>query len=106
MIHLNEEKNDPKGWLVGPWNSSVPIRIGYANRGISEKHYHAQTYEVYLVARGVCTATVDGEQLTLAPGDVLIVEPGEIHTFIDSSPDYFHFVIHTPPAEGDKYVVE
>jgi hypothetical protein len=33
---------------------------------------------------------------------MLIVEPGEAHTFLTSSPDYFHFVIHTPGLAGDE----
>jgi len=30
------------------------------------------------------------------------VEPGEMHTFLASSPDYFHFVIQTPGLTGDE----
>jgi hypothetical protein len=30
----------------------------------------------------------------------VVLEPGELHTFLDSSPDYFHFVLHTPGLEG------
>ena len=33
---------------------------------------------------------------------MLIVEPGETHTFIDSSDDYLHFVIQAPFVKGDK----
>jgi len=42
----------------------------------------------------------------LKAGDMLVVEPGEIHTFADSSTDYLHFVIHTPFVAGDKTVVK
>ncbi len=38
----------------------------------------------------------------LGAGDVLVVEPGEVHTFESSSPDYLHFVIQTPFVAGDK----
>lgn len=49
---------------------------------------------------------VDDREILLGEGDVLVVEPGEGHTFISSSPDYFHFVLHTPtPTEGDKHPV-
>jgi hypothetical protein len=33
---------------------------------------------------------------------MLIVEPGETHTFIDSSDDYLHFVIQAPFVKDDK----
>jgi len=32
----------------------------------------------------------------LSQNDVLVIEPGEAHTFLAASPDYFHFVVHTP----------
>lgn len=105
MIHLSSD-DKPKGWLVGPWNSALPVPIGYANRGMNEKHYHAQMYEVYLVARGQSTAVVNSQEVSLAAGDVLVVEPNEVHTFADSSDDYLHFVVHAPNVRGDKHLVE
>ncbi len=36
-----------KGWYVGPWNSDLPIAIGYANAGIDEPHAHTQITEIY-----------------------------------------------------------
>jgi hypothetical protein len=41
-----------KGWYAGPWNSSLPISIGYANTGIDQPHWHRQVTEIYLIARG------------------------------------------------------
>ena len=41
---------------------------------------------------------------SLGVGDVLVVEPGETHTFLDSSTDYLHFVVQTPFVPGDKVV--
>ena len=60
--------------------------------------------EVYLVARGQSTAVVDGEEANLNVGDVLVVEPGEHHTFKENSPDYLHFVLQSPFVKGDKIV--
>ena len=93
-----------KGWFVGPWNSSVPIAVGYADIGVNEPHAHLQMHEIYLVARGTSTALIGNETVLLGVGDVLVVEPGETHTFADSSHDYLHFVIQTPFVPGDKTV--
>jgi quercetin dioxygenase-like cupin family protein len=106
MIHSTIDRNKPKGWFVGPLNSHVPVPVGYANQGINELHYHSQMYEIYLVAKGTSTALVNGETVTLQPGDILIVEPHEIHTFTQSSPDYLHFVVQAPFVAQDKHVVE
>jgi mannose-6-phosphate isomerase-like protein (cupin superfamily) len=58
--------------------------------------------EIYLVAAGRSTAKVNGVQVSLQEGDMLVVEPGEVHTFTDSSDDYVHFVVQAPCVRGDK----
>jgi quercetin dioxygenase-like cupin family protein len=96
MVHSTIDENTPKDWFVGPWNSEIPVPIGYATTGVNEKHYHARMYEIYLVARGASRAVVNGQEVSLKAGDILVVEPGEVHTFTDSSADYLHYVIHAP----------
>jgi mannose-6-phosphate isomerase-like protein (cupin superfamily) len=90
-----------KGWYLGPWNSRIDIAIGYAHCGIDEPHLHTVLHEVYLVAQGRSTVRVEQQTLELKAGDVLVLEPGEAHTFLDYSNDYFHFVIHTPGMAGE-----
>jgi mannose-6-phosphate isomerase-like protein (cupin superfamily) len=85
---------DPKGWYGGAWNWNLPIALGYANEGIDEPHEHAQLTEIYLVATGTARARVEHRDVALEPGDVLVIEPGEAHTFLRSSEDYRHFVVH------------
>ena len=98
-----EHANDLlKGWSVGAWNSSLPIAIGFANQGIDEPHVHLQITEIYLVARGEAEIRIERETLKLRIGDILVVEPGEAHTFISSSPEYFHFVIHAPSLVAEE----
>ena len=36
---------------------------------------------------------------------MLVVQPGESHTFVSSSEDYLHFVIQAPFVGGDKTAV-
>lgn len=94
-----------KGWYLGRWNSELELSIGYANTGVDEPHVHARTTEIYLVARGTAEMRVERETVSLAPGDVLVVNPGEAHTFVASSADYFHFVLQLPGIPGDKSAV-
>ena len=101
MRHERADSND-KGWYLGPWNSDLALSIGYANTGIDEPHVHQQMSEVYLVAKGTAQLRVESATVSLQAGDVIVVEPGEAHTFIASSPDYFHFVIHTPGLTADE----
>ena len=107
------ERADPaarKGWYAGPWNLDLGVAVGYATEGIDEPHLHVRTTEIYLVARGWAEARVEGETVRLGAGDALVVEPGEAHTFVASSADYLHFVVHVPglsaaEARADKVVV-
>lgn len=93
---------DGKGWFVGPWDSDLPIAVGWADRGVNDPHRHDLMNEVYLVARGTSVAEVAGQEVHLGVGDMLVVEPGERHTFVTSSDDYLHFVIQAPFVGGDK----
>jgi mannose-6-phosphate isomerase-like protein (cupin superfamily) len=103
MRIFDRDQQEVKGWLVGPWNSSIPVAVGYANAGVDEQHYHVEMNEVYLVVQGRSTAVVDGQTVRLEAGSVLVVEPGEVHTFTESTPDYYHFVVHAPVVKGDKH---
>lgn len=101
-MHIERAKySKDKGWHLGPWNSQMNIAVGYAHAGIDEPHLHTQVHEVYLVAQGNSTVRVEQQTLELKAGDVLAIEPGEAHTFLDYSNDYFHFVIHTPGTAGE-----
>lgn len=106
MLHLNIDREQSKGWFFGPWNSEVPVPVGYANAGVNEEHYHKRMFEIYLVAQGQSTIVINGAELILRQGDALVVEPGEIHTFVASSEDYLHFVIHAPFVQGDKVITQ
>jgi len=99
-----------KGWYAGPWNSDLAICVGYANAAINEPHVHARVTEIFLVARGSSAVRVELETMHLQTGDMIVIEPGEAHTFLESSPDYLHFVVHTPglppgEAQADKSTV-
>ena len=105
MIHHSADRQ-AKGWFFGPWNSLVPVSVGYANEGIDLLHYHEHMYEIYLVAQGSSTIIVNNREIHLKQGDAVALEPNEVHTFIESSEDYFHFVVQAPFIKGDKVVVQ
>ena len=89
------------GWYFGPWNTKLAVSVGYANLGFDEPHLHTVPAEIYLIARGTAVMRVEEETIELTPGDVVVVQPGEAHTFLSNSPDYFHFVVHTPGVAGE-----
>jgi mannose-6-phosphate isomerase-like protein (cupin superfamily) len=96
------DKAQAKGWLCGPWDSDLGISLGYANKGVDEPHVHRQMTEIYFMARGTATMRVENETIELVQDQVLVIEPGEAHTFLSSSPDHFHFVIQAPGLHGKQ----
>ena len=102
MRKLTVAEAEPKGWLAGPWESALPIGIGFANDAIDAPHRHERTTEIYLIAAGAATAVIDGVYVALAAGDVLIVDPPEVRTFRDASPDYRCFVVRAGGAGTDR----
>lgn len=104
LLARNDESTPDKGWYVDLFRPELPA-IGFANAGINEPHYHNVLREVYLVARGSSTMIIDGMEVVLNAGDVIVLEPGELHTFVRNTDDYFHFVLHCPMVRGDKVLV-
>ncbi len=102
MLIKHAEAAAAKGWYAGPWNSTLSVAIGYANEGIDEPHVHTRVTEIYMIGRGTSTMRVEEATVTLEAGDMIVIEPGEAHTFLSSSPDYFHFVAHVPGLPGDE----
>jgi mannose-6-phosphate isomerase-like protein (cupin superfamily) len=104
LLARNDQARPAKGWYTELTHPALPF-IGFANRGVNEQHWHRELCEVYLVARGSSTIVVNDQPIRLYAGDVIVVEPEEIHTFTEGTPDYFHFVLCCPPIKGDKVVV-
>jgi mannose-6-phosphate isomerase-like protein (cupin superfamily) len=95
-----------KGWYWGPWNSNLGVSVGFANQGVDEPHFHRRMAEIYLIACGTSQMRVEAETIELSQGHVILVEPGEAHTFLSCSPDYFHFVLGSPGLEGEEALLD
>jgi mannose-6-phosphate isomerase-like protein (cupin superfamily) len=95
-----------KGWYLGPWNTDLGISIGYANAGIEAPHAHRRMTEAYLVARGWALVRIETRTVELNAGDVRVIEPGDAHTFLSSSEDYLHFVLHLPALPPDEALAD
>jgi len=69
----------------------------------STKHRHARQEELYLLLEGSGRVRVDdGEPLTLAPLDTLLVEPGSVRQlFNDTEADQLWLVVGAPPEAAN-----
>jgi mannose-6-phosphate isomerase-like protein (cupin superfamily) len=65
----------------------------------TERHYHAQTEEIYFLLEGTGEMELDGERRRMKPGDAVLIPPGAWHqiTAVDAlrflcccAPPYSH----------------
>lgn len=63
-------------------------------------HSHATSVEVYVVTRGACELTVNGERHEMRPGDVLLMEPGDVHALTNRGEDRFELLVFKTNASG------
>lgn len=56
-------------------------------------HHHQTSVEVYAVRRGACDIEVNGERYTLRPGDIMLVEPGDVHALTNNGDETFELLV-------------
>lgn len=44
-------------------------------------HFHKKVREVFLIAKGVGTITINGKPYTAKEGDIFLIQPGDRHAF-------------------------
>jgi len=62
-------------------------------------HRHATSVEVYVVTRGVCELIVNGARHELRPGDVLLMEPGDVHELTNHGEEAFEVLVFKTNAK-------
>lgn len=69
----------------------------------STRHRHAEQEELYLLLEGSGRVRInDGEPLTLAPLDTLLIEPGSVRQlFNDTDADQLWLVVGAPPEAAN-----
>jgi mannose-6-phosphate isomerase-like protein (cupin superfamily) len=45
----------------------------------TQRHYHAETEEIYYLVEGGAELEIDGERAEVAPGDAILIPPGARH---------------------------
>jgi len=67
-------------------------------------HYHKTSYEVYYVLQGSCRLFVNGEEIMLNLGVVLLMEPGDVHKLTNNgSQRFLLLVFKTNAKKNDTY---
>ena len=74
--------------------SHVVIRAGCC----SSVHYHPIAEETYYILSGEGRMVVDGREMTLRPGDALLIQPPEVHQIFNDSAADLEFIAVCAPA--------
>jgi mannose-6-phosphate isomerase-like protein (cupin superfamily) len=45
----------------------------------TERHYHAESEEIYFILEGTGEMEIDGERASVMPGDAILIPPGALH---------------------------
>ncbi len=80
--------------------TSVFHRDGYLQMNIYEKHRGApchwhDEYEFIYAIKGVCNCVINGDQIEIKKGELLLIQSGELHTInVDINSEYYAIVVH------------
>jgi mannose-6-phosphate isomerase-like protein (cupin superfamily) len=77
-----------------------------AGNGLPLPHSHDAFEETIYGLEGVTTFTVDGEEITVGPGDTICIKRGQVHSFIAEGDDVSFLAIATPGIFGPEYFLE
>jgi quercetin dioxygenase-like cupin family protein len=95
-----------KGWFVGAFSPTAcstdacEVAVKYYKAGDHEApHFHKIATETTLILSG--TVLMAGQEW--GPGDIIVMEPGDITGF-EALTDAVNVVVKTPGALNDKYI--
>ena len=104
MKIYHKENGSTPSWVCGHWNGS-PLEIGMGLRtevGDNEvMHYHHYR-EYYIVLEGEAELHVEGKRVSLQPGMVVMVEPGEQHMVSSIGKMGAHWIVIKEQSEPDS----
>jgi mannose-6-phosphate isomerase-like protein (cupin superfamily) len=69
----------PTGGTVNQSLAEASLEPGQA----TERHYHAETEEIYFVLEGEGELELDGERTPVRPGDAVPIPPGARHQIVN-----------------------
>ncbi|ALB63580.1 Mannose-6-phosphate isomerase [Cronobacter condimenti 1330] len=94
---------DCDGWhLVKSQGLSVIHERMPAGRA-EQRHYHEQSRQCFFVLRGTLTMELNGERVTLLPGEAIEIPPQAPHQARNDSAQETEFlVISQPTTRGDR----
>lgn len=109
----DETKSPASGVLKNIVHTEKFGIVSFDNIGVTGRHYHIKLEEVYLILSGEIIVEVKekGENICrrveLKRGDVLLLQPGDVHKIIETSKENKLLVFCIPDwQEEDEIIVD
>ena len=102
IIKKNIEQE--KKWLFNDGSLPIQLRIVSPEDINPVEHYHKTMHEYFLLLKGSVKILVEGNVYEPGKGDLIIVEPGEVHKVVDYSQDMKLLLLMPPPVPADKVI--
>jgi mannose-6-phosphate isomerase-like protein (cupin superfamily) len=68
----------------------------------TERHYHGQSEEIYLVTKGSGELEIDEESVRVRPGDAILIPPGAWHTLENNGTSELTILCMCSPPYSDE----
>ena len=94
------------GWYMN--DSNFPIQFGIHNCDIpiGPAHFHRTMHEYFFIIQGKVKLSVQGRHISLEKGDLLVINPGEVHEMVSRSSDAEYVLLLPAPVPNDKVEVD
>lgn len=94
--------------VVAPWTTgSTRLWLGVSEvdpGSSSNPHTHPDQEEIFVVLSGTGTITAGGTPITVRPGSVVLVSPGEEHQLISSAQEGMRVLsVVAPPFSAEDF---
>ena len=79
-------------------SDGAPCSLHVTSIRDATRHYHRETTEVYYILEGSGKMELNGDWVDLAPGTVILIEPGTRHRLVSSGEPGVKTIVFAMPA--------
>ena len=99
-VKVRDAENDRRLYYFDNTVDIVVVTI--SKRHIEPSHLHTVNTEIYYVVRGKLLVNVEGQDIWLNEGDLVLVNPGACHHFETTDEEVMFIAIKKEPELDDK----
>lgn len=81
---------------------NTPCYCTFHSKGATP-HRHTDFYEFCLVTNGCYCSTHETASFSVQAGEVLFLRPGEVHSFVDTQPNSYHYAFLITPEYFEAF---